>query len=741
MLFLKADLFTKIQLQINNTPNFKRMRQILTLLFCATNMLLWAQQSLPMRGYKYFVGNEEPPTEWKNINFDDSDWNFVDYSIKEQSSAVGYGYGTGNDRELIDTTTSVYVRISFEIGLDTIDGLQMAIDFDDGFVAYINGVEVARANLGVGGQFISHSQLADRSREAVFHRDDVEFIRPFYYFPEDSLNKCLREGTNILSVQVHNDSVNGSDLSLYCWLSTISTSLYTPYLVGKQSVFLDSTFLPIVIIETDEYGVRRHKTNYPARLGIIHNNQGYNYPTDSFNIFDGYAEIKTRGQSSLHWPKTSFNIELKNKELKDTNVAILHLPSEEDWVLFGPLADRSLIRNKLMYELAEQLGHYAPRSFFCELIYNGEYYGLYQFLEKIKRDTNRVAIKKLTSKDTEGTDITGGYIFKYDKEDSRTGDKEGVPNLVYPKNEDITLQQLEYIDQFFANYKASLKNENLFDPEKGYRNFVDSDSYIDFTLLNELCRNPDAYKYSTYFYKDRDDINPRLQFGPLWDFDLAMGNSTFQNGDKIQGWQFLQATNSYLNHRAIFKDSLLVDQLKERWLFLRKDLLSNETINKKIDSLADFLGNRVQKNFEVWVLEGKNLAMFGQEYTFATSYELEIKKMKSWMNSRMNWMDENIDKVYIKYVTPVHLGVSDMVKNNIAIYPTLCNETLHCQNSNNLTVSYELTSLFGQVLKVETDQIGLQTIDIDISDIANGIYLMNVYSDNVLISSSKIIKQ
>ena len=91
-------------------------------------------------------------------------------------------------------------------------------------------------------------------------------------------------------------------------------------------------------------------------------------------------------------------------------------PEEEDWILYGPYSDKSLIRNKLTFDLSNSIGYSASRTKFYNLFINNENKGLYVLMEKIKRDKNRVDISKL-----EDDSIEGGYIIKIDKP---TGDGE-----------------------------------------------------------------------------------------------------------------------------------------------------------------------------------------------------------------------------------------------------------------------------------------------------------------------------
>jgi hypothetical protein len=155
--------------------------------------------------YKYFVGKTEPDSNWRKSDFDDSAW---------LQGYCGIGYGHGFDSTLIDTTTSVYLRIKFDVtNKAAYKELNYLVDFDDAFAAYLNGTEIVRVYLGKPNQFIPHDQLADRSHEPIFDR---YYNSPVigYYLDSATLSKCLLEGSNVLSVQIHNDSLKGFYLIL-----------------------------------------------------------------------------------------------------------------------------------------------------------------------------------------------------------------------------------------------------------------------------------------------------------------------------------------------------------------------------------------------------------------------------------------------------------------------------------------------------------------------------------------------
>ena len=173
--------------------------------------------------------------------------------------------------------------------------------------------------------------------------------------------------------------------------------------------------------------------------------------------------IEIRGSSSQMFPKKQFAIETQDNNGNNNNVSILGLPPENDWILYAPYSDKSLIRNYLAYKLARDMGRYSSRTRFCELLVNGDYKGLYIIMEKIKRDDNRIDISKLETDETSGDDLTGGYIIKIDKWSGENNDGwfADLPDepytgfyylYHYPKPDEIVLEQEEYIRAYTVSY-------------------------------------------------------------------------------------------------------------------------------------------------------------------------------------------------------------------------------------------------------------------------------------------------
>ncbi|MBC8214908.1 MAG: CotH kinase family protein, partial [Candidatus Marinimicrobia bacterium] len=184
--------------------------------------------------WHYRIGDSEPSTNWNTISFDDSDWSI---------GPSGFGYGDDDDSTVISPTVSIYLRNTFTIeNIDQISAVFLHADYDDAFVAYLNGSEIARANIGEPGTTPSYDQGADTWREANIYQGG---------FPEsfelDLQNINLVSGENTLAIQVHNYDINSSDLTLIPFFTlgfdtVIEDPNGTPDLVVLPNISLHTNF-------------------------------------------------------------------------------------------------------------------------------------------------------------------------------------------------------------------------------------------------------------------------------------------------------------------------------------------------------------------------------------------------------------------------------------------------------------------------------------------------------------------
>jgi hypothetical protein len=221
-----------------------------------------------------------------------------------------------------------------------------------------------------------------------------------------------------------------------------------------QQVDFKSSNLPIIVINTNGKEIP-DEPKVDAEMGTINNaNAARNNLADPFNEFNGKIGIEIRGQSSQMFPMKSYSIELRDSNNEDMDAPLFGLPKESDWVMYAPYTDKTLMRNFLAYTMSNSLGHWASHCRYVEVVLNGQYVGVYVFMEKIKRGSGRANIFKPKRDDNSGDNVTGGYIFSIDKQADAWFSSYPPPNstgksihfaYVYPKAKDITTQQTSFI--------------------------------------------------------------------------------------------------------------------------------------------------------------------------------------------------------------------------------------------------------------------------------------------------------
>lgn len=165
--------------------------------------------------WKYHVPHQELPADWNTTAFDDTNW---------LQGPSGFGYADDDDNTVLEGAVSVFIRTTFHIDqLSEMEAILLHMDYDDGFVAYINGVEIARANFISAGPPAFDAFAEESDREAVMYNGGNAEA-----FPIDGTN-MLMEGTNVLAIQVHNVSSTSSDLTAIPFLSIGYTSFNENY--------------------------------------------------------------------------------------------------------------------------------------------------------------------------------------------------------------------------------------------------------------------------------------------------------------------------------------------------------------------------------------------------------------------------------------------------------------------------------------------------------------------------------
>ncbi|MEQ8711876.1 MAG: CotH kinase family protein [Cyclobacteriaceae bacterium] len=447
------------------------------------------------------------------------------------------------------------------------------------------------------------------------------------------------------------------------------------------AVDIGDSEIPYIVINTGGQAIE-NEPKIPATMKVY---------VQSAEILSGNIGIEYRGSTSFRISdKKSFGIETWDMDGNDTDMEIFGFPEEEDWILNGHVVnlggdyafDRTLMYHYFGYNLYRDMGRYASRTRFVELELNGQYLGVYVFMEKLKRDKERINIEKLNPEDNEGEAITGGYILKIDKtaggdlninqpleyfennwaDDARYteqisfrsqydifGEPMDIPPygepyhssmfretyFLYeePAADEITTQQKDYIADYVHQFETALLNDDFSTEVRTYTDYIDINSFVDYFLLNEIVRNVDGYRLSTYLQKDRGG---KLAMGPVWDLNIG-----YDTGDRVplNGWVINY--NDYVDSDAwmmpfwwprLLEDPVFRTAVKNRWNELRGSTLSTSRLQSLVDQNASYLidNGAVDRNYSVWSLPSP------------VNYTESVASLREYLENRTLWMDQEI---------------------------------------------------------------------------------------------------
>lgn len=421
-----------------------------------------------------------------------------------------------------------------------------------------------------------------------------------------------------------------------------------------------STHLPLVCIDTGgidipgrAYEGVNGKTAYTttedgadrinAHMTVIDHETTYNHIEDEPTL-ESTIIIHVRGTSSRWFDKSGYALRLINEDGTNNPQCVMGMDAHHEWVLHGPFLDKTLMRNYVFYNIGGEIMDYAPNVRFCELMLNGEYKGVYVMVETIAAGDNgarlnlSVNAKKntftgyllLLDRDTEGIkSITSFVDYSF-----QLGKTLGV-TIEYPGRANLTEEMRRKIERSFSDFEKSLYSYDYDNEKFGWRTQIDEQSFIDYFLINEVLCNYDAGAVSTYVYKGVDGVLRMC----LWDMNSAGNNYEVDyDGSQFQ----LQYAPWFL---MLLKDEGFVDDLIERYWELRKTYLNEEYISNYIDDVVAYLGDAVDRNWEVW---GYTFVEDAYQYLAPDErnpkdYNEAVAQLKDFLKVRFEWLDENID--------------------------------------------------------------------------------------------------
>lgn len=425
---------------------------------------------------------------------------------------------------------------------------------------------------------------------------------------------------------------------------------------GSFTIIVMHTNLPVLNMNIDE-----------SQGTIAAMNQDPNHDTKCFGTFyldvptelaqkngweeyytDAHSEIKGRGNATWNLEKKAYQIKLDKKQ------NILEMGKDKTWIILANHGDRSLIRNKLAYDFAKDIGlEYSLDSEFVDVYFNGEYQGNYLLTEKVEIGKERVNIYDLEEKDenTDADRVTGGYLIEYDRlaREERTwtvGPNTG--RLITIKSpEEANEEQKAYITNLINNMENAIYAENGKSPEgKHYSEYMDVDSFIKLYWINEIFKNGDFFYGSTFMYKDVG-VDEKLFSGPAWDFDITIANACSNAGASTPARQANLASPVGWWARTI-ADGFTKYLFTHEDFRLRNKEIYDETVAQFLMNLpvraqeyATYIQKSADMNFVRWdILKQDHQWMTPNR---AVTYNGEVEFVKNYLTQRAEWIDRTMN--------------------------------------------------------------------------------------------------
>jgi hypothetical protein len=328
--------------------------------------------------------------------------------------------------------------------------------------------------------------------------------------------------------------------------------------------------------------------------------------------------IKGRGNSTWGYPKKPYRLKFDDK------ISLFGLTSAKNWVLLANYLDPTFIMNSVAFEIGRRMSiPYTHYAYNVELILNGEHKGSYVLTEQVEVKKGRVDIDEEKDILVE-TDTYYDEVYRF-----RTPIIQ-LPVMMKSPESDAGLSMARTA---FTDLEAAMFGTAF--PNTSYTQLIDLPSVVDFILLNEIVRNCELkHPKSCYFYKQQGQ---KIMCGPLWDFDWAFGytESGFNYFSNASDMQYYNRSDVGASDRVgrtfycrFFLDPAFRALYKARWNEVRP-LLAN--INTYIDGLAADLQQSAVYDYPMWGKNGK-------------SFNSEIAKMKTWIATRINYLNTEINK-------------------------------------------------------------------------------------------------
>ncbi|MHB1151058.1 MAG: CotH kinase family protein [Eubacteriales bacterium] len=383
--------------------------------------------------------------------------------------------------------------------------------------------------------------------------------------------------------------------------------------------------MPVICISTETGRDVESRTDYiNAEIKFI--NCDAKYETDVLGI-----QIRGRGNNTWSYEKKSYKIKLTEKE----NLLGIGSGKAKIWVLMANMCDQSLLRNYAAFAFSKSLSGiaFAPASQPVDVYLNGEYRGVYLLAEEVQINKNRLDI------DDSADDTDIGYLVKL----SYYADDETIFNLAgrqyhivsdLSENGSLYTAQRDYIIDYMNECWEAVKSGD----RDTIESLVDIDSYVDTYIAEEVLKNLDFGFDSFYLHKDKGG---KLNFGPIWDFDLSLGNANETCEFYTDFYAAVDVGNGLSNpwYYTIMKQKWFRELVAARWDELADQL---NAIPETVLEAGQKYNKAFSRNFVKWPIFGQVMNRETPFITALKTYDEHVQYLAGWAENRIKWLDENI---------------------------------------------------------------------------------------------------
>lgn len=403
-------------------------------------------------------------------------------------------------------------------------------------------------------------------------------------------------------------------------------------------------------------------------LGTIFGNKNEWYYKTKIVVRDDNGTIKernewlgVRGRGNATWNMGNYS-DTQKKPLRlkfpaktdllatmENGSQVNHFANAKSWTLLANYYDATMIHNAMAYEVGKKLGlAFCPAYKFVDLVVNGQYKGTYQISDHVQVGTGRVEI-----------DETTGYFVEVCSSNFKEDPWINVANMEIvnvksPEPDIVGNDNSATTDPKYDDLKAHLdKVSNLawngpYNAPINWRTYVDVETAAKVFIAQELLGNYDAGQGNNYAYMN--DLESKIFFGPLWDFDLALNNKV--NGKDMSSNHFWGGSGAAF---AIFcsdlylNDPYFVKAIYEEWQKINGNGELAAYLKGKADEIAQSIAASAALNYTGTASGGAGQSLNKDGWVDSNSYAslaAAYSSLNSFIDSHVSFLNSEFAAQY-----------------------------------------------------------------------------------------------